>query len=94
MTNEILALALHYGWEEECTGGGCDALHKDRPTGDGSYWLITEEGGCSIPRDITAPVMRGAYRQDGEALDVIPATFPTTEAAMLDALTPDYDERR
>lgn len=67
MTSQTYLRLRAVGFAEVQTGGGCTALRRDYD--DGSFHLITLEGGCAAPTPDTpdeAAVMVGYYDADGE----------------------------
>lgn len=60
----VTTLATQFGFAETQTGGGCTALERTLP--DGSYLLITDDGGCETPRTVKTEVLVGLYEDDGE----------------------------
>jgi hypothetical protein len=52
------------GFSVEVMGGGCTAYSRDN--GDGSYTLVTTEGGSSAPESFSDAVNVGTYEKNTE----------------------------
>lgn len=64
---EVLGLFVEMGFEEWHTGGGCMALRRDFPVGQGGkgYILVTDNQGDGIPDSMTDELIIGFYDEDG-----------------------------
>jgi hypothetical protein len=70
------------GWTFYGTGGGCVAWTKEAPAT--MHFLLTDDEGMDVPRDVLAPCMVGLYDDDGLSLD--PNETPHTFATVAEAI--------
>lgn len=70
------------GWTYEGTGGGCVAWQKETPAK--MYWLLTDEDGSDVPRDVLTPCLVGLYDDEGQSMDPqdTPLAFGTVAEAI------------
>jgi hypothetical protein len=65
--NAVQDTFKEYGFYVCETGGGCLAYRTDNE--NGSYLMVTDEGGCDIPREETDYLLVGYYENaDDEGL--------------------------
>jgi len=79
----LMLMALHGFDDVAHTGGGCRALMRAR---DGAYVMVTDEGGCELPKD-GETVLVGIYA-DGDVgematMDLVFASPEAFEATLL-----------